>query len=136
MTIIYILLLILCLLCAGAALQLRSAAAAVSAVLWRICDRLDGEAAAAQERHHSMYALMCENTEFAERQLQAEIGTQGLVARLADEHDHPPDRKAAEGEKEPSVSEAERRREKAYSEGVLSILGYSAEVARKRGDEK
>lgn len=130
MTIIVAALLVAYIVCAALLFRaLREMQTSLGAILWRISDHIDELNARSEERYHNLYAVCCEHTEYAERQLQAEIVTQGLVARLAEDSGHPPDENAAEDEKTAS----EKLKEKRFSEGVSNILNYDMAQARKKG---
>lgn len=111
---------------------------AIDRRLRMLCDLADHmndlllEHGKADENHYrELYALGCEATEYAERGLQAEISTLGKVGELVDTLRHPPDVKDTEDEK----TAEEKLKEKHFTDGVLNILGYNMETARKKDDK-
>lgn len=122
----------------GILLAIWLVAYAIDRRLKDLCDMVDRmgdlllEHGKANENHYrELYALGCEAAEYAERSLQTEISALGKLGELVDELQHPPDSEPTEGEK----TAEEKLKEKYFTDGVLNILGYSAESARKKDDK-
>jgi len=122
----------------GMLLAIWLAAFAIDRRMRMLCDMVDRvgdlllDSGKANECHYrELYALGCEAAEYAERSLQTEISTLGKVGELVDTLQHPPDAEDAEDEK----TAEEKIKEKHFTDGVLNILGYDADMARKKDDK-